>query len=191
VTLLGRSQEQLPIVTRPRGPARAGWVAVLTPFVGGLGDRGSVYDGAGRLAVGDCGEDPLVEFGQQQRGGVEQQPSDGVAGEAGHLPGQAGGQRLARAATSIPVRPPPPTLLTRMSIRSQAQDGQLARAGWLGQVYLDGLYRPVWVSSSSSGEDLSAPVTTCTPLPARPRTTARPMALVPPVTTARLPGQDD
>src|ERR1700722_19040005 len=37
----------------------------------------------------------LVEFGQQARGGVEQQPADRLARQARHLAGQAGGLQLA------------------------------------------------------------------------------------------------
>jgi hypothetical protein len=45
-------------------------------------------------ALGGLGQ-ALVEFGQQARGGVEQQPADRLARQARHLAGQAGGLQLA------------------------------------------------------------------------------------------------
>ena len=48
---------------------------------------------------------------------------------------------------------------------------------------------PSPVRSLSSAEDVRAPVTTWAPLAARPRTTARPIPLLPPVTTAIFPAR--
>src|SRR6516162_7813596 len=102
---------------------------------------------------------------------------------------------VARQSSSVmdknpPVRAgAPPTLLTRTSIRSPACPIRLAGPAGSARSASTTRTRPFRASSSRSAEDFLAPTVTRAPAAASPRTMARPIPLLPPVTTARRPAR--